>query len=117
MTVEGGTSGAVFLRFVRDHLCPTLRRGNIVVMDNLGPHHASGTREAIASWVAPVSPYSPGLNPIELCWSKLKSVLRTLGARTRTALLADDEFAATCITRRDARAWFRHCGYRRHQGA
>jgi transposase len=90
MTVEGGTSGAVFLRFVRDHLCPTLRRGDVVVMDNLGAHHATGVREAIEAVGASVvymPPYSPDLNPIELCWSKLKSVLRTLGARTRKTLL------------------------------
>jgi hypothetical protein len=47
MTVEGGTSGAVSLRFGRDHLCPPLRRGDVVVMDNLGAHHATGVREAI----------------------------------------------------------------------
>jgi transposase len=120
MTVEGGTSGAVFLRFVREHLCTTLHGGCVVVMDNFGAHHATGVREAneaVGVSVVYMLPYSPDLNPIELCWSKLKSVLRTLGARIRTALLSGIEFAATSITRCDEWPWFRHCGYRRHQAS
>jgi transposase len=118
MTVEGGTSGAVFLRFVRDHLVPTLRQGDVVVMDNLGAHHATGVRDAIEAAGASVlymPPYSPDLNPIELCWSKFKDTLRTLGARTRVQLRETIAIAAQFITRSDARGWFRHCGYRRPQ--
>lgn len=118
MTIDGGTSGAVFLRFVREHLCPTLRAGDVVVMDNLGAHHATGIREAIEAKGASVlymPPYSPDLNPIELCWSKFKELLRALGARTRVQLRETIATAAAFITRRDALAWFRHCGYRRIQ--
>ncbi len=114
MTVVGGTSGEVFLRFVHQHLCPRLRRGDVVVMDNLGAHHATGVRAAIESAGASVlymPPYSPDLNPIELCWSKFKDILRELGARTRSRLEDAIAVAATSITRSDARGWFRHCGY------
>jgi hypothetical protein len=61
MTVEGGTSGAVSLRFVHEYICQTLRRDEVVVMDYLGAHHATGVRVAIASWVAPVPPCSSEL--------------------------------------------------------
>lgn len=118
MTVEGGTSGAVFIRFVREHLAPKLRAGDVVVMDNLGAHHATGVREAIEAKGASVlymPPYSPDLNPIELCWSKFKGVLRTFGARTRHELRQTVAMAAKFITPSDARGWFRHCGYSRHQ--
>jgi transposase len=118
MTVEGGTSGAVFLRFVHEHLGPSLRAGDVVVMDNLGAHHATGVRQAIEARGASVlymPPYSPDLNPIELCWSKFNGVLRTFGARTRLELRQTVASAAELITRRDARGWFRHCGYRQPQ--
>ncbi len=120
MTVEGGTSGAVFLRFVREHLGPSLRAGDVVVMDNLGAHHATGVRQAIEARGASVlymPPYSPDLNPIELCWSKFKDVLRTFGARTRLELRHTVASAAEFITRRDARGWFRHCGYQQPQAS
>jgi transposase len=56
-------------------------------------------------------PYSPDMNPIELCWSKLKRLLREFGARTRDALDAAIRRAMDLIDRRDAAGWFRHCGY------
>lgn len=114
MTVEGGTSGAVFLTFVREHLAPILRPGDLVVMDNLGAHHATGVRQAIEAAGAGVlymPPYSPDLNPIELCWSKLKSVLRRIGARTVKTLRQAVTLATQTITQRDTEGWFIHCGY------
>lgn len=114
MTIEGGTSGAVFLRFVREHLVPILRPGDLVVMDNLGAHHATGVRTAIQAAGADVlymPPYSPDLNPIELCWSKVKAALRKIGARTVKALTAAVALASHAVTPRDAEGWFIHCGY------
>ncbi|GEN11819.1 DDE superfamily endonuclease [Myxococcus fulvus] len=73
MTVEGGTSSAVFLCFVNDYLVPNLRQDDLVVMDNLGAHHATGVKKAIRAAGADVlylPPYRPDLNPIELYWSK-----------------------------------------------
>lgn len=114
MTVEGGTSGAVFLCFVNDYLVPNLRQGDLVVMDNLGAHHATGVKEAIRAAGADVlylPPYSPDLNPIELCCSKVKALLRKLAAPTVSTLKVAVQEAAEAITHRDAEGWFIHCGY------
>lgn len=114
MTTKGGTSRDVFIEFVTEHLLSTLRRGDVVVMDNLGAHHATGVRELIegaGATIAYMPPYSPDLNPIELCWSKLKTLLKMFGARTESALRQAIEVAADFITRADAKAWLLHCGY------
>lgn len=114
MTIEGGTSADVFSLFVREHLLPILRRGDLVVMDNLGAHHATGIREMIERAGANVlymPPYSPDLNPIELCWSKLKQILKSLGARTVPKLRQAIAQAIARITPEDAWAWFSHCGH------
>jgi transposase len=114
MTVEGGTSGAVFLTFVREYRVPTLRPGDLVVMDNLGAHHATGVKEAIRAAGADVlylPPYGPDLNPIELCWSKMKALLRKLVARTVRRLKVDVQKATEAVSQRDAEGWFIHCGY------
>jgi transposase len=114
MTVEGATDGAVFLAFVEQVLCPTLDRGDIVVLDNLSAHKVAGVRQAIEGCGAQLvylPPYSPDLSPIEHCWSKLKAVLRGIGARTRDALEAAIQQALDTITSSDALAWFAHCGY------
>ncbi len=114
MTVDGGTTGEVFEEYVKQVLGPALRAGDIVVMDNLGSHKVSGIRELIEARQATLiylPPYSPDFNPIEQCWSKLKSILKKLGAQNRDAL---DEAVATSlglITGEDCRGWFHHCGY------
>jgi transposase len=114
MTVDGATDGLVFRVYVERVLCPSLRRGDIVVMDNLGAHKVSGVREAIEGRGAKLiylPPYSPDLSPIEKCWSKIKTKLRNIGARTREALDAAIKQAISTITESDALAWFTHCGY------
>jgi transposase len=114
MTVEGATDGAVFRAFVEQVLCPTLAAGDIVVMDNLSVHKVAGIREAIEGCGAQLlylPPYSPDLSPIEQCWSKLKTILRGVGARTREALETAITEAMERITGSDAIAWFAHCGY------
>lgn len=115
MTVDGATDGEIFRVYVGEVLCPTLRPGDIVLMDNLGAHKVRGIREAIEGRGAKLiylPPYSPDLSPIERCWSKIKTVLRAKGARTRRALERAIKEAIETITESDALAWFAHCGYR-----
>lgn len=112
--VGGGTTKARFLVFVTDVLCPALRRGQVVVMDNLWAHKTPEVRAAIEAAgcsVLFVPPYSPEFNPIEKLWSKLKAVLRRIGARTQEALDAAITEAAETITATDAANWIRGAGY------
>lgn len=119
MTVEGATTGEVFSRFVREHLVAVLHTGDLVIMDNLGAHHATGIREAIEAVGAHVlylPPYSPEFNPIELCWSKMKQTLKSWGARTVGALRDAIGDAAALVSADDAIGWFTHCGYANQLG-
>jgi transposase len=116
MSIAAATTGAVFLAFLEEVLIPALRRrpDAIVVMDNLGAHKAEQVRRALEA--AKISyrylpSYSPDLNPIEPCWSKLKGWLRAKAARTREALEAELGPALATISAQDARGWFRLCGY------
>lgn len=114
MTVDGGTTEEVFLAFVERCLVPVLRSTDIVVLDNLSSHKVEGVRESIESTGAQVvylPPYSPDMNPIELCWSKLKDILRSVGARTRDALDESIAHAIKQISPENVNAWFSHCGY------
>jgi len=86
---SGGTTGERFLDYLKNVLIPTLRRGDIVVMDNMRSHHVKGVKEALrAAGVIPLylPPYSPDLNPIEMLWSKMKAILRKLGCRIAALL-------------------------------
>jgi transposase len=113
MTVEGATDADVFRAYVQEVLCPTLREGDIVGADNLSAHKAAGVQEAIAAKGARrryFPPYSPALNPRELCGSKIKTFLRAAKARTREALDEAVTRALATVTEADARAWFAHGG-------
>ncbi len=117
MTIEGATDGEVFETFLERVLVRKLRPGDIVVLDNVGAHKTPNVRRLIAAAGASVlylPPYSPDLNPIELCWSKLKAILKELGARTHDALDAAIRRAMDLIGRSDAVGWFKHCGYQAH---
>jgi transposase len=114
MTIDGATDAEVFRVYVAQVLRPTLRPGDIVIMDNLRAHKAAGIRDAIeqaGAQVVYLPPYSPDLSPIERCWSKLKTALRTAQARTREALDQAIAHALATITVADARSWFHYCGY------
>ena len=114
MTVEGATDTEVFRAYVSQVLCPTLRPGDLVIMDNLSPHKSDPTLELIRERGAEVSflpAYSPDLNPIEMMWSKLKNTLRSAEARTESALTQAIASALALVTRQDAINWFAHCGY------
>jgi transposase len=117
MTIEGATDADVCRAYVHEVLCPTLRVGDIVIADHLSAHKAPGVQEAIAATGARLlylPLYSPDLNPIERCWSKLKTFLRAVKARTREALDAAVSRALATVTESDARAWFAHSGYVLH---
>ena len=115
MSIEASTDTNVFLAFVREVLVPSLRPGQIVLMDNLSPHKAPQVREAIeaAGCKLRLLPrYSPDLNPIEMCWSKIKALLRKAAARTVEALNTALADALDHIALEDLRGWFGHCGYK-----
>ena len=112
---DGAMTGDRFAAYVRHVLAPTLKSGQIVVVDNLSAHHHEGARAAIEArgaelWFLP--PYSPDLNPIEEGFSKLKAHLRRVEARTDEALTAALWEGFDAITPKNARGWVRHAGYR-----
>jgi transposase len=114
MTIDGATDAEVFHVYVEQVLLPTLRPGDIVLMDHLRAHKVAGIREAVEQAGARLlylPPYSPDLSPIEPCWSRLKTALRTAQARTREALEQAIAQALATITVSDAHSWFHHCGY------
>lgn len=115
LTIEGATDGEVFRAYTERILGPTLKAGDIVIMDNLAAHKVSGIREAIEARgvkLLYLPPYSPDLSPIERCWSKIKTALRAIGARTYRALDRAIKQALETISESDALAWFAHCGYK-----
>ena len=118
MTVESATDREVFTAYLEQVLCPKLRPGDVVVMDNLSAHKVAGIRELIQAQGAKLiylPPYSPDLNPIEKAWSKFKQFLRSAKARTKETLEQAVTDALNTITPENALAWFRHSGYGLHQ--
>jgi len=114
MAVDGATDKDVFREYVRRVLVPTLRPGDIVVLDNLSAHKDSETLELIESARAALRflpPYSPDLNPIEKMWSKVKAFLRSAKARTQDELCEAIGAALRTVTLQDAGGWFQSCGY------
>jgi len=115
LVIDGAINGALFLAYVRQQLVPTLRAGDLVVLDNLSAHKVAGVREAVESVGASLlylPPYSPDLNPIETVFSKFKALLRTAAERTVETLWTTcgqllDQFRET-----ECRNHIRHCGYR-----
>jgi len=114
MALEGTTDTESFRAYVRAVLVPTLRSGDIVVMDNLSPHKSDQTLGLLTDAGAEVlflPAYSPDLNPIEKMWSKVKGLLRGAEARTPADLIAAIGRALAKITPQDALGWFGSCGY------
>jgi transposase len=115
MSVEGATDGAAFEAYVKHFLLPTLKEGQVVVMDNLQAHKSTRVRKLIESVGASVlflPPYSPDFSPIEEAFSKIKAILRSIEARTQEALVEAIGQALDAVSRRDVLGWFAHCGYR-----
>ena len=112
--IEGAMNTETFAWYITEQLAPTLRPGQVVVLDNLSVHKAERIRQAIEArhcTLLFLPPYSPDFTPIEQAFSKLKAILRGLGARTKEALQEAVRLAIEAITRHDAAAWFAHAGY------
>ena len=115
LAVEGATTRAVFEAYVEKVLAPSLRCGQVVVMDNLTAHKGERVRELIeerSCKLLYLPPYSPDFNPIEEAFSKIKGLLRRGEARTREALVEAIGAAISAVTGEDACGFFEHCGYR-----
>jgi transposase/uncharacterized protein YnzC (UPF0291/DUF896 family) len=111
---EGPINRVAFEAYVRSQLLPILRRGDIVLLDNLSAHTGETLRQLIEAKGARLEflpPYSPDFNPIELCWAKVKAALRAAKARTLEALLEALAKALRSISLTDIQDWFAHCGY------
>jgi transposase len=115
LAVEGSSTTAVFEAYLEHVLVPSLRPGQVVVMDNLTAHKGSRVRELIESrgcQLIYLPPYSPDFNPIEEAFAKIKALLRKAGARSREVLIEAMGWALEMLTARDARNFFEHRGYR-----
>ena len=115
LAVEGSTTSAVFEAYVERILAPTLRRGHVVVMDNLSAHKGERVKELIerrGCELMYLPSYSPDLNPIEEAFSKIKNLIRQAQARGREALIEAIGAAISALSAQDARGFFEHCGYR-----
>lgn len=114
MIAEGAIDTAAFKEYVRQLLCPALRPGQVVVVDNLSVHKDAAVRELIESVhcrLLFLPPYSPDFSPIEPGFSKIKESLRAAGARTQDGLIDAIADAIDNVTGQDAAGWFSHCGY------
>ena len=115
LVVEGSTNGTVFETYLEEVLLPTLKRGQVLMMDNLSAHKAERVKELIEAKgceLIYLPPYSPDYNPIEQAFSKLKSYLREACARTQQTLMEVIGEALGTISASDAEGFFEHCGYR-----
>ena len=114
MTIEGALDGEAFLAYVEQVLAPTLSKGETVVMDNVPLHKVAGVSEAITAKGASVlylPAYSPDFDPIEKFFSKFKSILQRIAARTAEALEAAVAEALRTVTPDECRNYFAACGY------
>lgn len=110
MTIEAATDRDIFLTFLDQVLCPKLKPGDVLIMDNLSTHKVDGVRKRIQATGARLlylPPYSPDLNPIEKAWAKLKALLRNAQARTSEAIHNAIAQLLPNINANDAKAWFR----------
>ncbi len=113
--VDGAIDGELFVAYVEQQLAPTLRPGDVVVMDNLSSHKVQGVRTAIENKGAELlylPPYSPDLNPIEMAFAKLKSLLRAKTLRTMDELWNALGPISDAFSQAECSNYFRHAGYR-----
>ena len=114
MTVEGSTNKEVFWTYLEQVLCPALRPGQTVVLDNLAVHKNEAVHEKIEAAgcrLLFLPAYSPDFNPIEHAFAKLKQFLRKAKAHTQETLETAITAALATITAQDALGWFKHCGF------
>lgn len=103
-----------FKTYIKEILCPTLKPGDIVIMDNLSIHKNKSVEELINEVGATVKflpPYSPDFNPIELMWSKMKAFLRKWKIRIKEFLPAAVDKALSYVSSLDCRGWFTACQF------
>ncbi len=115
LAVQSSTTREVFESYVEQVLAPSLRPGQVLVMDNLSSHKGGRVSELIEQRgceLLYLPPYSPDLNPIEEAFAKVKTLLRRFEARTREALVEAMGRALDAVTARDAHGFFEHRGYR-----
>jgi transposase len=114
MVLDGPINGAAFVAYIEQCLAPTLKRGDIVVIDNLPAHKVSGVKDAIEAAGATLQylpQYSPDLNPIEMPFSKFKAFLRKVAERTVRGLCRRIRSFVPTVSRKECRNYFRHAGY------
>lgn len=112
--VDGAVNGDVFEAFVEQVLIPELRKGDVVIMDNLSSHKRERIRkliEGVGARLVFLPPYSPDLNPIELIFAKVKQLLRSMAHRTRDALWNAMQSVLDQVSPADAANCYKHCGY------
>ncbi len=116
MSVQGAVDGKAFELYVERFLAPTLKRGQIVVMDNLlsvpKSRRVQRLVEEAGAALLFLAPYSPDMNPVEEAFSKVKGILRKAGARRREALVEATGRALDAVTPQDIRGFYADCGYR-----
>jgi transposase len=113
--IVGAVDAQAFEAYLEQVLLSHLRPGQVVVMDNLSAHKGQRVKELVEGAgceLLYLPPYSPDLNPIEECFSKIKSLLRKAEARSREVLVEAMGRAMSSITERDAQGFFENCGYR-----
>lgn len=115
--VDGAVNSDLFTAFVEQVLVKHLRQGDVVVLDNLSSHKGAKVRELVESAGATLMflpAYSPDLNPIEMVFSKIKRLLRTLACTTQESLWSAMQSVLDCVSSSDSANCFRHCGYSLH---
>ncbi len=113
MVADGAMSGALFLKYVQECLCPTLHSGDLVIADNVRSHKVAGVKEAVeavGAHIRSLPPYSPDLNPIEKLFAKLKALLHKAAQRTVDALWTDIGKLLDCFTPDECTRYFASSG-------
>jgi transposase len=113
--IDGAMNGAMFDLYVRTQLVPTLREGDVVILDNLSSHKSPAASEAlrdIGAWFLFLPPYSPDLNPIEMAFSKLKALIRKAAARTYDQLWHAAGHVCDLFSEEECYNFFKAAGYR-----
>ena len=114
LVFEGALNGEMFVGYMKNCLAPTLKEGDVIIMDNLSSHKVKGLEKIVKERGARIEylpPYSPDLNPVENMWSKVKAHLRNVKERCKEALIDAVGVALRTVSAQDARGWFEHCGY------
>ena len=114
LTIQGSVNSAAFIAYAQHVLAPSLRPGQVVVLDNLSAHKGEAARRAVEAMGARVvflPAYSPDFNPIELAFAKIKQQLRTAAQRAERGLLAATAQAIDAVSVTDAHGFYAHCGF------